>query len=107
MESIEILKGLDNLSIEGLKYIKEYVRNKGGHISFDYWGKDKGKDKMYAIIFNYDIAVNIEMLITAIKVEGEELGICLGDEDREEDWYYSDIYLLPTIQSILEAIDQY
>ena len=105
---VDILEELDKATLRGIRCIKEYLKEHGGIIDID----DSG-DKMYAIVFNYDMGANVET-----KIKGLRLDINEEDSDGElemlldypyNEWVslYDDIYCLPTVQSILEAIDQY
>ena len=103
MTSSEIRNKLDSFTTAGCLFIRDYLKNKGGYLKTD----SPGRDKMYCYIFNYDLDCNIEFNINAMKLEDDMIGFCINDPDKEEDWYFWDIYWLPTVQSVLEGIEQY
>jgi len=108
---LEILKQMDNATTRGIKYVEEYLREHGGIILIE----DNGnyRDKMWAIVFDYDVNCNIEIEITGLRLDINafepkgELEIRLDRAENEWISIYDDVYVLPTIQSILEAINQY
>jgi len=107
-KQLEILKELDKATNRGISYIENYLREHGGILNID----GKG-DSMYAIIYNDDMECNIEVKITGLRLdvtEEEPKGELELELDYPyNDWVnlYDDIYILPTVQSILEAITDY
>lgn len=107
---LDILKQMDYATIRGVKYVEEYLRQHGGIIEPI---SDKIGEKMYAIVFNYELGYNEEIRITGLRLNVNEMApkgeLELRLDYQDDEWVplYGDIYVLPTIQSILETIDQY
>lgn len=107
---LDILKQMDYATIRGVKYVEEYLRQHGGIIEPV---SEKAGEKMYAIVFNYELGYNEEIRITGLRLNVNEMApkgeLELRLDYQDDEWVplYGDIYVLPTIQSILEAIDQY
>ena len=104
----EILATLDKATTRGVKIIEEYLREHGGTIEIDGSG-----DRMYAIAFDYDMKANVETEILGLRLAVTETApkgeLELLLDYPYNDWVsiYDEIWILPTVQSILEAIDQY
>ena len=107
-KQLEVLKELDKATNRGISYIENYLREHGGIVDIDGSG-----DKMYAIVFNYDMKANVETEILGLRLnitEEEPKGeLELALDYPYNDWVsiYDEVYILPTVQSILEAITGY
>ena len=134
MYTERIKKTLNDISdavINGMVIIRDIVKSKGGFL--DTQNTNEKNDDIYGVYFHEGDGVQKEVIVKAIKLSKdgsvnvfcgftelgetefteEEMNERFEDRDKEDDYGFWDllfggnIWALPTVQSILEAIEEY
>lgn len=126
----EILELMDTAFLRGNEFLTELLEKNGGFIDTQNFGKKN--DSIYGIYLHQADGVQKEVHILAVKLEENDIHVFCGltelskvaytreemeerfvDIKKEDDCGFwerlsgSELWALPTMQSILEAIEQY
>jgi len=97
------LLDFDAITLTGIEVLREYLKDNEGEIEIDEHG-----DRALVYIFNHKMDSTVEVDAKKLRLT-EDHDIQLFLDYPYNDWIslYEDIYILPTIQNLLETIRYY